>query len=321
MYKSTPITKKAKTAGEYNSALKQVDLVGGSAQTYSGFKSYAVEPGKEGKKGKKGKEKTRVYTYDDMRADGATEAEIEAAKKYNEEKYGTQNPTKEGLADNTTGTGKFEPDEPDVPGTPDEITAFQTKRKNYKDNVGNLENREMNRVIKKAEKDVRRGKIKSARSEAKGYTVNEKGEAVETEGGKLKGKAKRDFMKKARQKAKAEERAAETKAFKDRAANAAEGQASGKGLDTRFRSTDVDETQGDFTRPEQAERLKMKKTYDASTKTDSQRLANEAIKIGTNGFTLAGGDTSAGDAFVNKFGKGTGLFMKKSPMKKSYFKK
>lgn len=314
MYKSTPITKKAKIAGEYNSALKQVDLVGGSAQTNPGFKSYDLELGEEGKKGKKGKEKTRVYTYDDMRADGATEAEIEAAKKHNEEKYGTQNPTKEGLANNTTGTGEFEPDEPDVPGTPDEITAFQTKRKNYKDNVGNYENREMNRVIKKAEKDVRRGKIKSARSEAKGYTINEKGEAVETKAGKLKGKAKRDFMKKARQKAKAEERAAETKAFKDRAANAAEGQASGKGLDTRFRSADVDESQADFTRPEQAAHLKMQKTYEASTQNNSQKFANEAANL--NKFKLTSADTSAGDSFINKFG-----VPMRAPMKKNYFKK
>ena len=306
MYKSTPITKKAGSPLYANES-----LIKGSAQTNPGFKSYDLKLGKEGKKGK---EKTRIYTYDDMRAAGATEAEIEAAKKHNEEKYGTQNPTKEGLANNTTGTGEFEPDEP---GTPDEITAFQTKRKAYKDNVGDLENREMNRVIKKAEKDVRRGKIKSARSEAKGYTVNEKGEAVETKAGKLKGKAKRDFIKKARQKAKAEERSAETKAFKDRAANAAEGQASGKGLDTRFRSKDVDESQADFTRPEQVERLKMQKTYDASTQTDSQRLGNDAAKL--NKFKLTDADTSAGDSFINKYG--SGIFMKKSPMKKNYFKK
>ena len=323
MYKSTPITKKAKTAGEYNSALKQT-LLDTSAQMFkdsSGFKSYDLKLGEEGKKGKKGKEKTRVYTYDDMRADGATEAEIEAAKKYNEEKYGTQNPTKEGLANNTTGTGDFEPDEPDVPGTPDEITAFQTKRKNYKDNVGNLENREMNRVIKKAEKDVRRGEAKKARIENKKAKFEDKLKRDE-EGNIIAPKAgEKGYRKYKRLEAKGTETTRELKAFQNRAANAAEGQASGKGLDTRFRSADVDETQGDFTRPEQAERLKMKKTYDASTKTDSQRLANEAVKIGTNGFTLAEGDTSAGDAFVNKFGKGTGLFMKKSPMKKSYFKK
>jgi len=313
MYKSTPITKKAKIAGEYNSALKQT-LLDTNAQMLndsSGFKSYDLKLGEKGKKGKKGKEKTRNKSWDDLRAEGWSEDKIKEAKDWRSKNQDAPR--------DQVGTGDFEPDEPDVPGTPDEITAFQTKRKNYKDNVGDLENREMNRVIKKAEKDVRRGKIKSARSEAKGYTINEKGEAVETKAGKLKGKAKRDFMKKARQKAKAEERAAETKAFKDRAANAAEGQASGKGLDTRFRSTDVDETQGDFTRPEQAERLKMKKTYDASTQTDSQRLANEAAKLNT--FELTDVDTSAGDAFVNKFSKGTSLFMKKSPMKKNYFKK
>ena len=309
MYKSTPITKKAKTAGEYNSALKQT-LLDTNAQMLndsSGFKSYDLKLGEKGKKGKKGKEKTRVYTYDDMRADGATEAEIEAAKKYNEEKYGTQNPTKEGLANNTTGTGDFEPDEPDVPGTPDEITAFQTKRKNYKDNVGNLENREMNRVIKKAEKDVRRGEIKKAR-------IENKKAKFEAKRGKDIKPGEKGYRKQQRLKAKGTETTRELSAFQDRAANAAEGQASGKGLDTRFRSTDVDETQGDFTRPEQAERLKMQKTYNASTQTDSQRLANEAANL--NKFKLTGADTSAGDSFINKFG-----VPMRAPMKKNYFKK
>lgn len=315
MYKSTPITKKAKTAGEYNSALKQVDLVGGSAQTNPGFKSYDLKLGKEGTPSTTTtieREKPQVGGY--RRACGSK----------NDGSTGTDPETGDTFVCKQAEKGK-EPEEtekvevttPGTEGTPDEITAFQTKRKTYKDNVGNLENREMNRVIKKAEKDVRRGKIKSARSEAKGYTINEKGEAVETKAGKLKGKAKRDFMKKARQKAKAEERAAETKAFKDRAANAAEGQASGKGLNTRFRSKDVDETQGDFTRPEQAARLRMQKIYNASTQTDSQRLANEAANL--DKFKLTSADTSVGDSFINKYGSTFG--MKRSPMKKNYFKK
>lgn len=273
MYKSTPITKKAKTAREYNSALKQVDLVGGSAQTNPGFKSYDLNLGDEGKKGK---EITETVNTDDYDGSGgymdndkwAAWLKTDAGKAY------TAKNTKE------VGTGKFEPDEP---GTPDEIIDYQTKRKAYKDNVGDLENREMNRVTKKAEKDVRRGKIKSARSQAKGYTINEKGEAVKTEDGKLKGKAKRDFMKKARQKAKAEERAAETRSFKIRAANAAEGQASGQGLDTRFRSKDVDESQADFTRTQQGNMIAQGK--------EQEKLAKD---------------------------KGTPM---RAPLKKNYFKK
>ena len=299
MYKSTPITKKAGSPLYANES-----LIKGSAQTNPGFKSYDLKLGKEGKKGK---EKTRIYTYDDMRAAGATEAEIEAAKRHNEEKYGTQNPTKEGLANNTTGTGEFEPDEP---GTPDEITAFQTKRKAYKDNVGDLENREMNRVIKKAGKDVRRGEVKKAK-------IENKKAKFETKRGKDIKPGEKGYRKQQRLKAKATETTKELGGFQDRMDNALEGQASGKGLDTRFRSKDVDESQADFTRPEQAERLKMQKTYDASTQTDSQRLGNDAAKL--NKFKLTDADTSAGDSFINKYG--SGIFMKKSPMKKNYFKK
>jgi len=276
MYKSTPITKKAKTASEYNSALKQTtssDLIAGAGIVNPGFKSYDLKLGKEGEQGK---EITTTVNTDDYDGSGgymdndkwAAWLKTDAGKAY------TARNTKE------VGTGEFEPDKP---GTPDEIIDYQTKRKAYKDNVGDLENREMNRVTKKAEKDVRRGKIKSARSEAKGYTINEKGEAVETKAGKLKGKAKRDFMKKSRQKAKAEERAAETRSFKTRAANAAEGQASGQGLDTRFRSKDVDESQADWTRKQQGAMIAQGK--------EQERLAKE---------------------------KGTPM---RAPLKKNYFKK
>ena len=206
-------------------------------------------------------------------------------------------------------------------GTPDETTynATEIMRKDTGVNVGDLENREMNRVIKKAEKDVRRGKIKSARSEAKGYTVNEKGEAVETKAGKLKGKAKRDFMKKARQKAKAEERSAETKAFKDRAANAAAGQASGKGLDQTYRRADVAKTAADFDDDVQVAQDKLRQDMAKSTQTDSERYVDKLKNMGQDMFKLTGADTSAGDSFINKYG--SGIFMKKSPMKKNYFKK
>ena len=308
MYKSTPITKKAKIAGEYNSALKQT-LLDTNAQMLndsSGFKSYDLKLGEKGKKGKKGKEKTRNKSWDDLRAEGWSEDKIKEAKDWRSKNQDAPR--------DQVGTGDFEPDEPDVPGTPDEITAFQTKRKNYKDNVGDLENREMNRVIKKAEKDVRRGEAKKARIENKKAKFENKLKKDE-EGNIIAPKAgEKGYRKYKRLEAKGTETTRELSAFQDRAANAAEGQASGKGLDTRFRSTDVDETQGDFTRPEQIERLKMQKTYDASTQTDSQRFANEAAKL--NKFKLTSADTSAGDSFINKFG-----VPMRAPMKKNYFKK
>ena len=59
----------------------------------------------------KGKEKKKTYTYEDMKNDGATPEEIQAARDANMKKYGTHNPTAEGLADNTVGTGEFGPDQ------------------------------------------------------------------------------------------------------------------------------------------------------------------------------------------------------------------
>ena len=308
MYKSTPITKKAKTAGEYNSALKQVDLVGGSAQTNPGFKSYDLKLGKEGTPSTTTtveREKPKVGGY--RRACGSK----------NDGSTGTDPETGDTFVCKQAEKGK-EPEEtekvevttPGTEGTPDEITAFQTKRKTYKDNVGDLENREMNRVIKKAEKDVRRAEVKKAR-------IENKKAKFEAKRGKDIKPGEKGYRKQQRLKAKGTETTRELSAFQDRAANAAEGQASGKGLDTRFRSKDVDETQGDFTRPEQAERLRMQKTYNASTQTDSQRLANEAANL--NKFKLTSADTSAGDSFINKYGSPFG--MKRSPMKKNYFKK
>jgi len=322
MYKPTPITKKA------GSPLYNALVDNDRRNIEKGKKDVSIDiigkSTKKGKPGKEGEEKTRTYTYDDMRANGATEAEIEAAKKHNEEKYGTQNPTKEGLANNTIGTGDFEPDEP---GTPDETNYSATEifRQDFGTNVGDLENREMNRVIKKAEKDVRRGKIKSARSEAKGYTVNEDGEAVETKAGKLKGKAKRDFMKKARQKAKAEERSAETKAFKDRASNAAAGQASGKGLDSAYRRDDVAKTKGDFSDKVQLANADLEKEMNASSAEDTKRnSASINFNTDVDQYKSAGMQNVKMRDFASEFGaKNVALSAAKmrAPLKKNYFKK
>ena len=66
------------------------------------------------------------------------------------------------LTRDQVGTGDFEPDKP---GTPDKTnyTATEIFKQDFGTNVGDIEQREMNRVTKKAEKDVRRGKIKTAR--------------------------------------------------------------------------------------------------------------------------------------------------------------
>ena len=42
----------------------------------------------------------KTYTYDDMRADGYSEEEIEKARVFNNDNYGSQNPTRDGLTEN-----------------------------------------------------------------------------------------------------------------------------------------------------------------------------------------------------------------------------
>jgi hypothetical protein len=67
----------------------------------------------------KGKEKTRVKTGADV---GVSQAEVDA---YNMKKYGTKTPTKDGLTNNTVGTGKFE-DDTYTPGTTTKTTDFNS---------------------------------------------------------------------------------------------------------------------------------------------------------------------------------------------------
>jgi hypothetical protein len=315
MYKSTPITKKAGSPLYLNET-----LVEGSKQTNKKFSSgdpFPTTIKEEGAEGTPGttttveSEKPQVGGY--RRACGSK----------NDGSTGTDPETGSTFVCKQAEAGK-EPEEmekvevttPGTEGTPDTYDSVQTKRQDFGTNVGDIEQREMNRVTKKAEKDVRRGKIKTARSEARGYTVNDEGVAEKT-GKKLKGKEKRNFLKDARQKAKAEERAAETKSFKNRASNAAEGQASGKGLDQSYRRADVDESQADFSRPEQVQMIKASNEAKRSAETDTQRYAREAANL--NKFQLTAADTSAGDSFIKKYGSPFG--MNKSPMKKNYFKK
>ena len=277
MYKATPITKRA------GSPL-QNDLVDNDARNREkGKKDPSIDIiTKSTKKGEEGTPDEIVKTAKPYvgAANDACSAEY-IAKNGNSacEKYKALSDEKKDAANYDTTVVKGTDAKPDETN----YQATELFRQDFGTNVGDIEQREMNRVTKKAEKDVRRGKIKSARSKAKGYTVNEDGEAVETEAGKLKGKAKRDFMKKARQKAKAEERSAETRSFKTRAANAAEGQASGQGLNTRFRSKDVDESQADFTRKQQGNMIAQGK--------EQEKLAKD---------------------------KGTPM---RAPLKKNYFKK
>lgn len=92
-----PITQKAK------SPLKAVDGPGDII-----MKDTKVTKGTPGTSGTPGKKKTILYS-------DLPESERAAAREYNMKKYGTHNPTAEGLADNTTVTEGTE----GTPGTPD----------------------------------------------------------------------------------------------------------------------------------------------------------------------------------------------------------
>lgn len=315
MYKATPITKRA------GSPL-QNDLVDANARMHKDSKKdpsidIITKSTKKGTEGKKGKEITKKVEGDKPTSivkpgDPGYDKWLAAV---------TKDPSIEDrFKDREVGTGEFEPDEP---GTPDETNYQATElfRQDFGTNVGDIEQREMNRVTKKAEKDVRRGKIKTARSESRGYTVNDEGVAEKT-GEKLKGKDKRNFLKDARQKAKAEERAAETKSLKNRASNAAKGQASGKGLDQSYRRTDVVKTKGDFSDDTQIAQDQLKQDMAASNAKEAVSNSN-TINFNTdvNQYKSAGMQNVKMKDYAKDFASKNPVPMMRTPMKKNYFKK
>jgi hypothetical protein len=316
MYKSTPITNKAKSAVKYNSALKQT-LLDTSAQMFKDSEKKPFE----------------IITKSDKPGTPDTTKEIEVAGKPTTENLDKLNAGKIDLgpdfkptqaqtdaANAAVAEAKRKDAEASKPtkktvtvkGTPDETTynATEIMRKDQGVNVGNLENREMNRVIKKAEKDVRRGEAKKAR-------IENKKAKFETKRGKDIKAGEKGYRKQQRLKAKETETTRELSAFQDRAANAAAGMASGKGLDQTYRRADVAKTAADFDDDVQVKQDQLRQDMAKSAQTDSQRFANEAANL--NKFKLTSADTSAGDSFINKYGSPFG--MKKSPMKKNYFKK
>lgn len=103
-----PITSYIKGAPSFNGIPVKQTVNPGAGDVKSTEESKTEK--KKVKKTVKGKEIKKTRTYEDMREAGATEAEIQAAKDANMKNFGTHNPTAEGLADNTVGTGEFEPD-------------------------------------------------------------------------------------------------------------------------------------------------------------------------------------------------------------------
>ena len=315
MYKATPITKRA------GSPL-QNDLVDNDARNREkGKKDPSIDIiTKSTKKGEEGTPDEIVKTAKPYvgAANDACSAEY-IAKNGNIacEKYKALSDEKKDAANYDTTVVKGTDAKPDETN----YQATELFRQDFGTNVGDIEQREMNRVTKKAEKDVRRGKIKTARSESRGYTVNDEGVAEKT-GEKLKGKDKRNFLKDARQKAKAEERAAETKSLKNRASNAAKGQASGKGLDQSYRRTDVVKTKGDFSDDTQIAQDQLKQDMKASNAKEVVSNSNTIdFSTDVDQYKSAGMQKVTMKDYAKDFASKNPVAMMRTPMKKNYFKK
>lgn len=319
MYKATPITKRAGSPLYLNET-----LVEGSKQTNKKFSSgdpFRTTIKEEGTEGTPDttktvtKEKPQVGGYRracGSKNDGSTGIDPETGDSYNckQAEKGKEPKETEEIVETVKGEK----------GTPDTYDSVQTKRQDFGTNVGDWENREMNRVTKKAGKDVRRGEAKKARIENKKAKFEDKLKRDE-EGNIIAPKAgEKGYRKYKKLEAKETETTRELTDFENRQKNAAKGQASGKGLDQSYRRADVDESQADFSRPEQVQMIKASNEAKRSAETDVQRYAEKAKNIGMDGFKLQEVDFSKSNAFVNKYG-GSALTMKRSPMKKNYFKK
>lgn len=156
-------------------------------------------------------------------------------------------------------------EEPDV--------EAQTAKKREGRVQTNFEARQLGRQTKFKNRLVRQSKIKQAKNTAKGGgTFDADGNYVK--GTKLKGKAKRQFIKDAKLKAKAEENRQETLDFQAAANNQSEVMRSGKTIgQTTRRDTDRTDTTSDMSKPELI----------ATERARQKRLAAKENNITTSG--------------------------------------
>ncbi len=167
--KSTPITKKSQYGG--SSSPFHIE----DTEVTKEFKGNNTATDEYGTFKVTDKTKSKTKTYDDMRAEGASEADIEEAKKFNMDTYGTHNPTAEiESVDNTTTTSirdaAFTPDElqsqkKGTPGTPDKKNMGYYESMDAKWGAG-VRGRGAKKVIKQSSKAAskydrleKRGKI------------------------------------------------------------------------------------------------------------------------------------------------------------------
>jgi len=106
----------------------------------------------------KGSEKRRTILYTDL-----DPSQREAAKAFNQETYGTDNPTAEGLTDNTTGTGEFNEDKIVKGKETKKTTLSDLKRKNEGDAQSAYDRRQTIRASKVTGRQKKRQTIKEGR--------------------------------------------------------------------------------------------------------------------------------------------------------------
>ena len=276
--KAIPVTHKAQSS---TSPLKNNGLVEGAARAY-------------GTSTRKGPDVTTTTStnkrYADLRNEGWTEDEIKEAKAWRDK---NKDAPRDQVITETTTSG------------PDIITDYSnTYMKKSEGNVRDVyDTRREGRKIKEAEGNVRRDKIKSAKMETRGWTVGEDGEATLDKSKVLKGEKKRVFMKDARNKAKAEERAAELAGSQSKSKNVSMEVASGKDTGSTYRQPDVVRTLADGTLAEQ----------DAQFKAEAEAKAREAAKYATTDSNPYGFNASEnkganiGTAKIGRFSSDAGV--------------
>ena len=255
----------------------------------------------------KGKEKQRIKTAKDV---GVSQAKV---NKYNLDKYGTTNPTKEGKikgGGNLIGTGEFEKDT-EIKGKPKEKTTSSTETVRVRDTGDSqtaLSRRQTIRGGKVGTRVEYQGKVKAARAKYKNMTKAEKEKA----GGRIK------YMRKVKNDAKIV-RADKNSALGAASAKGAQAQADQNksalsGQTGNVKSASRDKDRGDNSQTKQES--DNKKELEAKVKLAAAKKAKAAAALvdkKKEDTTIT--DIKAANAMAPGFFKG------KSPLKKNYFKR
>ena len=309
MYKSTPITKKA------GSPLYNVLVDNDRRNIEKGKKDPSIDIiTKSTKKGTEGTPDEVIKTkkaYVGAENDACSAEYI--AKNGNSacEKYKALSDEKKDAANYDTTVVKGTDAKPDETN----YQATELFRQDFGTNVGDIEQREMNRVTKKAGKDVRRGEIKQSR-------IADKKAKFEAKRGKDIEPGEKGYKKQQRLKAKETETTRELSDFENRQKNAAKGQASGKGLDQSYRRDDVAKTKGDLSDETQIAQDQLRQEMEAS---NAKKAARESASINFNTdvdqYKPAGMQKVKMKDYAKDFASKNPVAMMRTPMKKNYFKK